>query len=863
MRPTVLGLLAALAVGLAGWCYFTGEAATLPLCLLPKLTEVPLTLEQLHLGTVVLPVRVSGFVVSLTHDVGGPFTQEWAAGAFLVLLALGLAGWLAVVSTLERYPFVAGMVPVIFLLMSLNTDTLGIFAENDRYFLYLTLGVLGGAAFGVHAFAENLALRWRWLLFGAQVAGLSGLLFFKSEYSILETTLQLAAYATTGGAVLIGLLVLFVSVENIRALLWFNTQAAEPGSRFGLGPFLAASLLYLGALLALVWNGELRLWPGLSLDPLVLLLPALLSAGLGLRLRAATYRDYVPYSAARQLYPLLVLVAAAELAYALATANTPLLTATRYFTGLALLSLGAAFLLYVLMNFMPLIRQRLQVHRVVFEPRRLPFYMVYLVGIGAILAVQFRDRWPLAQFVEAGMYNHLGDLTRLQSETYPDDLGLGLLAERYYAESGDVLDRNNDRAQFGRAALYRFRDQRQSEIVVLRHALLPQPNEKVSLRLGSLFLAPQDLFDGLDVLRRGLRDNPRSAPLAGDLAQLFTQTALTDSVAYYMDKAERLAPGSYSSRTNQLAFLLQQKLLPAAAKLSASFHPKPQEPALASNLTLLQLLQNAPAPPATAADFSGITDLDAAGFAAVYHAALAASQRHSNAFLPTLARLNARPANAPYYEQLLFLQALTHHAIGQEQAARHLLAPLTAGTSASATYYRQLLALWQAQQGQYRTAAEQLARATAPDSTLLATLQALARQQPAPARPPVGTDWLTQARQAEAQNPATAQKLYQRLIHEAPFNEIATLAAADFFTRRHDYPAAYEALQAGLAENPSSPALLQAYVLAAADSGLPDYAAETLTELQKELPAADFARLQAAYAARRAAHAAAAASFGQ
>ena len=861
MRPTVLGLLAALAVGLAGWCYFTGEVATLPLRLLPKLTEVPLALQQLHLGTVVLPVRVSGFVVSLTHDVGGPFAQGWAAGAFLLLLALGLAGWVAVVSTLERYPFVAGMVPVIFLLMSLNTDTLGVFEGNDRYFLYLTLGLLGGTAFGVHAFAEGLALRWRWLLFGALVAGLSGLLFLKSAYSPLETTLQLAAYATTGGAVLVALVVLFVAVENIRALLWFNTQAQEPSGRFGLGPFLAASLLYLGALLALVWNGELRLWPGLSLDPLVLLLPALLSAGLGLRLRAATYRDYVPYAAARQLYPLLVLVAAGALAYALATANTPLLTAARYFTGLALLALGAAFLLYVLMNFMPLIRQRLQVHRVVFEPRRLPFYMVYLVGIGAIFAVQFRDSWPLARLVEAGMYNHLGDLTRLQSEAEPENLGLGLLAERYYAESGDVLDRNNARAQFGRAALYRFRLQRQSEIVTLRRALLPQPSEKISLRLGSLFRDPQDLFEGLDVLRRALRDNPRSAPLAGDLAQLFTQTALTDSVAFYMDRAEQLAPGSYPGRTNQLAFLLQQKLLPAAAKLAANFHPTPQEPALASNLTLLRLLQAAPAPAAAATDFNAFADLDADQFATVYHAALAATQRCNTALLPTLARLNGRPANAPYYEQLLFLQALTHHAAGHEQAARHLLAPLTAGTSASATYYRQLLALWQAQQGQYRTAAEQLARATAPDSTLLATLQALVRQQPAPAQPPVGTDWLAQARQAEAQNPGAATKLYQRIIHEAPFNEPATLAAANFYTRRRDYPSAYEALQAGLAENPTSPTLLQAYVLAAADAGLPDYAAETLAQLQKELPAADFARLQAAYASRRAAHAAAAASF--
>ena len=78
-----------------------------------------------------------------------------------LLLAVVLVGWVAVVSTLARAAFVAGMVPVIFLLMSLNTESLGVFGTSERYFLYLLLGLIGGGAFGMHAFAEGLALRWR------------------------------------------------------------------------------------------------------------------------------------------------------------------------------------------------------------------------------------------------------------------------------------------------------------------------------------------------------------------------------------------------------------------------------------------------------------------------------------------------------------------------------------------------------------------------------------------------------------------------------------------------------------------------------------------------------------------------------
>ena len=871
--PGGLAALAALAVGLALFYAFTGETSALPVRLVPHLQAVPLALDSVAVGRTYLPVQVSGFVVSLTHDVAGPFTRPVAAGWFLGLLAAALVGWVAVASTLARTAFVVAMVPVIFLLMSLNTESLGIFNTNERYLLYLMLGGVGGGAFGLHAFAERLPLAWRALVLGALVAGLGALLFAGSQLSATETALQLAAYATPGGAVLAALLVLWVGIENVRALLWFNTQAEQPGGRFGLLPFVAAGLLYLGVLLGYVWNkGALQLFPGVGLDPLVLLLPAVLAGGLGLRLRAPSYGAWVPYArGAAALYPVVLMGAAGFFAYAFATANTPLLLVARDFTALALLLLGGAFFLYVLINFGPLIRQRLRVYRVVFEPRRLPFYTVYILAVGGLIIFQTRTSFTWPDQVLAGQYNHLGDLARQQSEAQPDDLGLALLAERYYAESGDVLYRANLHAELGRAALYRFRQQRQNELNALHRALLRGPSEKVSFRLAALYNEPGDLFEGLDVLRRGLKATPRSAALAGDLAQLFAQTALTDSVAFYLDKAEHLAPKSYASRTNQLAFLLKQNLLAPAAKLAAAFKPTAAEPALASNLALLQLLtppRSAAQLPATrkADDFVAVSALDDASFAQLYHAALANVRGASTALLPVLARLNTEPANAAYYEQLLFLQALTRHAGGQEQAARQLLGPLGAGSSATARYYQNLLGTWQVQQGQYATAADQLDRAGVADSLTRVAVRALAQQAPDDARPGlparVGATWLAQARQAGARHQvAAAAAFYQRIVREAPFNELAVLAAAGFRAQQHDPAAAYAALRAGLDENPRSQRLLKAYVLAAADAGLSEYAADALAELRRQLPPAEYATLAAGYTAHQAARAAAAASF--
>ncbi|MGI4761912.1 MAG: hypothetical protein ACRYF0_14485 [Janthinobacterium lividum] len=902
--PGLPALLALLALAGAVYFYFTGESATLPVQLVPHLAPVPLTLDSVAVGPARLALPVSGFITTLTHDVGGPYTQPLAAGLWLGVLALALAGWLAVVSMLARPAFLAGTVPVVFLLMSLNADALGIFSESKQYFLYLTLGVLGAAALGLQAFGDRVRAVWRVVIFLVLIGGLVALLVAKTKLPLAETALHLAAYATPAGAGLVAALVAWLGVENIRALLWFNTQAERPEGRFGLLPFGLASLLYLGALGLYYWNdGSLALGAGLHLDPLVLLLPAVLMGGLGLRERAPSYAGWLPYAAARPLYWLLVAAAAAALGYALATANAPLLAAARGFSGRALGLLGAAFLLYVLVNFGSLIRQRLAVHRVVFEPRRLPFYTVYILGLAGLFLFELRNNWPSLDLVQAGQYNQLGDLARQQSEARPDDLPLALLAERYYAESGDVLDRFNRTAQLGRAALYRFRDQRQNELNALRRALKRQPDAKISLKLIALLSEPADFFDALEVLREARRAAPGSFALASDMAQLFTRSALTDSVAFYLDKAERLRPASYVSRTNQLGFLLSQNLVPAAQKLATDSKATPAEPGLLANKDLLRLLTDKAATAEPAAPYAS---LDGAAFAQFYHAALRTAQAAQpgacRAFTKELTRLAGYAANEPYYEQILFLQALLRHAAGDELAARQTLAPLTVGTTPTAGYYQYVLGLWQLQQQQYVTAASQLALAAesgATDARLpqawalalagqtdsaRAAYRRLALASPvssagaqlgqALAAPGLlkssasstlaGSEALAAAQQAEtAKKLPEATRRYQALVQAAPFNEAAVLAAARYFTSQKATTDAYDALNKGLAENPASVPLLQAYALAAADAGLAELGQSALEQLRPRLSPAGYANLLAQFAARRAAHAAAGAAFDQ
>ncbi|RSK47685.1 tetratricopeptide repeat protein [Hymenobacter rigui] len=730
-RPTlwraplvVLALCVALAVTLVGWHYFTADDAVLPIRPVTQLTPVPITVAQVAVGVQKLPVQANGYLVTQTYDVAGPFLQPEAAGVLVALLGVALVYFLAVISSLVRPAFIAGMALVIFLLMSLNADLLDIFNGQKQYFLLLALVVLGLPAYYFHAFRPEVPFLSRLGLFAALVGALGAVLFLHNPNPAEVTALHLSAFFTASGAVAFALLVLWVAFENIHGLLWLNTQADNPGSRYGLWPFLLASGLYLGMLLLYYLSQtELLVLPGLHLDPYVLLIPAVLVGWLGLSRRAATFQEWLPYpGAAPTLYGVLVLLAAAVLGYALATANDPMLQAGRDFTVLAFLCVGGAFLLYVLLNFAPLLRRKLPVYRVVFEPRRFPFYAMYIVGIAAVAAVSLRNNFFLLDQVQAATFNNLGDLSRLESEYAPDDLSQALLAERYYAES-DLLDQHNHKASLGRAALYRFRLQRQNEINILRRALARRPSEKISLRLAALYNELPDFFDRLAVLRSALKATPGSAALNGDMAQLFARSTLTDSVAFYWNRAEAAASDNSTLQANQLAYFISKQQWAEADEVARATADNPDD-AIRSNTLLLARLTGKAPKNSPAADTT--TSLTPAAFARLYHQGLGLALQHDTTLLAQLSRLAARPANAAYLDQLTFLQAFTQHYGGRPVAAQAILAPLATGSSPATAYYQQLQGLWLLDQQLPAPAATRLNEARQNGSALAALPEAYA-----------------------------------------------------------------------------------------------------------------------------------------
>ena len=374
---------------------------------------------------------------------------------------------------------------------------------------------------------------------------------------------------------------------------------------------------------------------------------------------------------------MLVLLAAAVLGYALATANDPLLQAGRDFTALAFLCGGTAFLLYVLLNFGPLLRQKKAVYRVVFEPRRLPFYALYVLTLVALVAVTMRNNFFLVDQVQAASFNNLGDLSRLESELTPDDMSRALLAERYYAESDD-LDQHNHKASLGRAALYRFRLQRQNEINILRRALEP-----AALRPGFPCAWPPSTTSPTTSSTAWRCCGPvcgRTLPTAPSTPTWPSSTPAPPSAT----RSPSTATGPWLPTlmmprlpANELAYRISQQQWDDARALVTSTGSTASA-AFRSNVLLLAQLTGQPAQPAALPDSTAA--LSSTSFALLYHDGLNRAVQGDTTLLPLLPALAAQPDNAPYLDQLTFLRAFTQHYGGRPVAAQTTIMPLATGS---------------------------------------------------------------------------------------------------------------------------------------------------------------------------------------
>lgn len=703
LAVTALAFVAAL-VG-STLAYFQGDEAVWPWRSLAELQPLDVAVDSVRsVSTLPMPVVEPGYIVTQRLAPAPSGLNVPAAGWMLALLTLGLVGYLTILPGLGWRTFLAGAGLLTFFLSTLNLDLLG-FAPVGSVFsqvgMLVSLAVLGGTAWVLHAFFPRVGPNRRIVLFAGLVLGLGAVAFWRSPFDAARTTLHLVGYGTAGLLGVSAGFILWVSFENIRALLWLTGQADNPAQRRGAGAFAIAAGLYLLNLLLLFLDafGFVK-FGGAFLNAFFVLLSSIISGLFGLRLREAEYGRVISYLLMAPLYLLLAALTLGTLGYAFATANDPLLEAFTDGIVITHLALGATFTGYVFLNFLALLQRRLRTYRVVFDPRMFPVYLMYVVGIGAIVFILTRQQFFLLRQFRAGYYNGLGDYYRATGD--------GPLADAYYQQADNYVP-FNVKANTARAALANGRSEIQLEQNLLRRALRRSPTDKGFAALAATYTSETAFFDQQRVLREGLNKFPASPVLNLLMGTLYARTTITDSATFYFRRAGYRADRRVRQAllTNQLSLLLRHRDDLAAARLAREVGPADGLGAQANALLagFVNGLNIGPLNPVGRLPDS----LHAESFAWLNQRLLRQIGRHDTSGVQLLQYLADRPVNAVWGADLLELRALVLRAGGQAIRARGaLLERAESGTGDVAARRYRTLGEWALEDGQPAQAAEWL-----------------------------------------------------------------------------------------------------------------------------------------------------------
>lgn len=689
-------LLCAAALLLGVFHYFTGEDAVFPWDKITDLQVVPMPVNEVTRLLEPFTLSADGYLLFEQYDVAMAEVQTWAAYVLLGILGVCIAFYTAAISTMRQLPYFGGMLLLMLFLATFNFDLLEIFGGgSSQTVLLLSIALLAIGSYAFQAFLQNTSFGLRVLAMLGIVAVLGLLLYSEADFPADLITLHLVNYSSIGLLVATVLFILWVSYENINALLWINTQASKPERRFSMWQFILITCLYLLSLLLIYLRhvGWLRA-DIIYINAYLILLLSTVAGFWGMRQREKVYGKLFAFRpAGAVLYLVFATITFLSIGYAYATANDSL---TNLFDDLVVyshLAFGFGFFLYVMINFGRLLEQRLQVYKVVYEPQKFSLFSFFIFSAAICAIMVMRTQYRVYLHAQAGYYSYLGDLYRAS--------GNNILAKPYYEQS-DVYDINNVKANYSLAAIYRQEQERNNEVLRMKDALEKRPNPKLYVRLANLYDEKQFFFEKLYVLQQGAERFPESSEIYNNLALLYAQTSVQDSTEYYFNLAQEFAGNGDFVRSNRLAYYTRQAMLePAKAVLEESLKGKYK--ALRSNQAVLRQLLGLD--PQDKEDFMPDSLEAVEDFTLFYNQTISRLNKGDTTRLESISRYLNSPGNQIFFSDLYYLKGLVHHYNGLPQEGRNTVENLALQMEAQSGYYYNALGQWMLEEENYRAAA--------------------------------------------------------------------------------------------------------------------------------------------------------------
>lgn len=252
-------------------------------------------------------------------------------------------------------------------------------------------------------------------------------------------------------------------------------------------------------------------------------------------------------------YLALGIISLATISYAIATVNDPLIDVFHDSILYTHLAFGAGFFLYSLTNFYPYIQANQKVYKVIYQPKRLDFIWIYVIG-GVLLFFMFsRSSYFIYNQSIAGYYNGIADTYRATNDIF--------LSEQYY-KTATGYDPFNHKSNYSLGTIALQFSNIENAYVYFNRAVVKNTLPFSYAQLADLYMQNDRLIEAIFKLQEGVNRFPKSGELHLKLGLLFANTNnLWDSAFYHFEKARPLLAEEGIAAANIYATLLKNNLL--------------------------------------------------------------------------------------------------------------------------------------------------------------------------------------------------------------------------------------------------------------------------------------------------------------
>ncbi|MDN5203433.1 hypothetical protein QQ008_18750 [Fulvivirgaceae bacterium BMA10] len=685
--------------------YIIGEDAVLNWIVVSKSQPVRVLLDTFSSGAIDFNTYANNFLISETFQGSDIKINYTAAYIFLLMLGTGATIYLSVITYLSRFWYVVGIALFALFAVNLKLEQLLLFGRSDKAALIGTFILYLPLSYYFNAFAKNASFLKRVIAFFSVTTLFVLIIYFFAEVN--NPFLYLANYGIIFPIIASIAFIFMVSIEIVGAFLYFITRSNTENSKNTLTHFLLIFLIYfINLLLVYLHNRKFIEWDIYYVDEFILLLFSVIIGIWGFKHRSTLFESFLPFRFQGALiYLALGIICFGTIGYLFNTANDPLIETMEDAIIFSHLCFGFFFFIYIISNFIGLLYNNLKVYKVVYEPKRMPYFTSRLVGLIAVAALFFQSNRLAMDQAIAGYYNGIGDLYTAVDDFY--------VAEQYY-KLGSQYGLQNHRSNYGLASLANKENDNSKALYHYQKSILKKPTIYAYVNLANIYAANGLFFDALFTLKEGLDLFPNNEEIRNNLGVLYAQTDIADSAFLFLNVKGNSRLTSNVARTNVINLLAKNRINTSVDSLmdlygKDDYLPYQNNLLVIGNQNKQNLLNH------SGHDFDIDSVLNPNTSAYVFNNAFNNLYGQDTSIISGLNRFTEHPENFVDHNNLEFVKALNLYKEGDLIKAFRLVDILQSNSSADVGYYNNMLGLWALQQRAFRSAIEFFDRAVTYD----------------------------------------------------------------------------------------------------------------------------------------------------